>query len=164
MVYVYKDLTTNEEIGSDEFPVVPFFDGKVIGIRSARVPDEDAAEVDDCGNVGTNVPTVVNVIKAFNLLDMGFADQKAFMASWKVYISRITNHLKEAGDEAKLAAFKEGAMALTNLIKDNFKSFEFYSVCSEFDHPAVIPAYWQNDSDAGAIFLYIAEGIKQVKY
>ena len=117
------------------------------------------ADDEDDGGDG---PTVVNLVDAHGLSEMQLS-KKDLMGMIKAYLKRVAGHLKEQGNEDRVAGFKAGATEMVKFVVGKFDEMQVFSGKS-MDTEAGLCFAYTKDEETDPTFLFFLDGLKETKF
>ena len=107
-------------------------------------------------------PTVVNLVDAHGLNEMQLS-KKDLMAMIKAYLKRVAGHLKEQGNEDRVAGFKAGATEMVKFVVGKFDEMQVFSGKS-MDTEAGLCFAYTKDEETDPTFLFFLDGMREEKF
>ena len=163
---VFKDLISGDEFFSDSFPHQLIFDDAVIEAKAKYVTK--GAEV---VNIATDEEeeeqegeTVIDIQDKFGLNEIMGWSRAEFMQWAKAYLGKVVAKLNENGQAERVPVFKRGATQAIKLIASKWSEMQLF--CGEkMDYEgALCFAYQKEQEDEGPTFLFLKDGLKEMKY
>lgn len=164
---LYSDVTTNDEIFSDAFPVklvndiVYEIDCRMITVKEGDVDigaNPSAEEQDEALEAGAQ--QVNDVVYSFRLQSTSF-DKKSYLAHLKGYMKAVKAYLAENNPD-RVTAFEKGAQEQAKKIVANFKDYEFYTGESLNPDGLVLLLNYREDG-VTPFFTVWKDGVKEIK-
>jgi len=175
---VYKDVFTNDELISDSYvQLAPFGVEELLEVafevKSKKIPkgeenfgiahnlDEDAEGENPTAADGGTVETVIDVVDKFKYTETSFS-KTDFVNYLKAYSNRVKDHLTKNAPE-RVTKFQDGMKLLAPKMVGKVSDAEFFFAESMDGEAQLIFSYYHGE-EAAPRFVYIREGLKEVKY
>jgi hypothetical protein len=173
---VFQDVFTNDEMMSELFKFELAYNDVAMKVRASYKSKESIGNIDiGCGNAfgggdedggaGGEMPAekVLDVQYNFNLVETPYS-KADFMTYIKTFMKNLKTWLEANGKSDRVAEFQKGATEFVKFVVSKFDEFTFYSGSSENVDGGIALSYWENDSDAGPVFFFFRDALKEVKY
>jgi len=174
---VYQDLFTGDELISDSYAqLAPFGDEGLLDVafevKSKKIAkgeenfgiahnlDEDA-EGDAAEGGDTAVETVVDVVDKFKYSSTSYT-KADFLNYIKQYSVRVKEHLSKTHPD-RVSKFQDGMKALAPKLVAKISDADFYFAESMDGEAQLIYSYYNEEEEAPR-FIYIRDGLKEVRY
>jgi len=175
---VYQDVFTGDELISDSYmQLAPFGDESLLEVafevKSKKIAkgeenfgishnlDEDAEGEAAEGADGNAVETVVDVVDKFNYSSTSYS-KSDFLNYIKSYSVRVKEHLSKTNPD-RVSKFQEGMKALAPKLVGKISDADFY-FAESMDGEAQLMYSYYNDEEEAPRFIYIKDGLKEVRY
>jgi len=116
---VFKDLISGDEMFSDSYPHTLIYDEAIIEAKARytkKGSDFVAIASDDVNDDEGEGETVVDIVDAFSLSEIGSYTKKDFMTWAKNYLKATVAELTKKGKEDRVPGFKKGATEAVKFI------------------------------------------------
>jgi len=169
---IFKDIFTNDEIGSDSYPIQEL-DDVVIELQAKMITKSDSGDY----NIGANASaegggeedegydsssvTVNNVVDAHRLQPTQF-DKKSYMAYIKNYVQKLLKKLQAEKPE-RAPAFQKSVQAFVKKILDNFKDYDFYVGENGLDLDGMVILMFYKEDGVTPYFYFFKDGLIEEK-
>lgn len=163
---VFKDLISGDEMFSDSYPHTLINDEAIIEARARytkKGSDFVAIASDDVDEDDGDGETVVDIVDAFSLAEVGGWSKKDFMTWAKGYLKSTVEQLTKLGKEERIPGFKKGATEAVKFIAGKWDEMQVFSGQGANYDGALAFAYQKNQEDEGPTFLYFADGMEVIK-
>jgi len=175
---VYQDAFTQDELISDSYAqLAPFGDDSLLDVafevRSKKIPkgdenfgiahnlDEDAEGEAGEGGDGNPVETVIDVVDKFRYQSTSFG-KADFLAYIKAYSVRVKKHLADTNPD-RVSNFQDGMKVLAQKMVAIIGDADFYFAESMDADAQLVYSYYKDEEEAPR-FIYIKDGLKEVRY
>ena len=120
----------------------------------------DQEEEDD----GTGGQTVVDIQDKFEMNEVNNFTKAEFMTWARGYLGKVKAKLTELGKTERIPEFQKGATEFIKFVAGRFEEFQIFAGRKNDFEGAFCFSYQKEQSDEGPTFLFLADGLKQVKY
>ena len=151
---------------SDSYPHTLIYDEAIIEARARytkKGSDFVAIASDDVEEDDGEGETVVDIVDAFSLSEIGGYTKKDFMTWAKGYLKATVEQLTKQGKEDRIPVFKKSATEAVKFIAGKWDEMQVFSGQSCQYDGALAFAYQKNQEDEGPTFLYFADGMEVMK-
>ncbi|KAI0989177.1 hypothetical protein GJ496_010643 [Pomphorhynchus laevis] len=169
---VYKDIVSGDELFSDSYPselkdgmyyeVQGEFISSSLDIDDKLIGGNKSAEDPADEGLDSTTVTGINVVLAQNLQETSYT--KAQYKVWlKNYCKKLEEHLLKKNPE-RVSEFKKSMQTLAVRILKDFDDFQFYTGESMDPDGMVILTYYSKEDQTNPRFMFIKDGVEEVKY
>eukprot|EP00697_Spironema_sp_BW2_P003514 gnl/Spiro4/14667_TR7903_c0_g1_i1.p1 gnl/Spiro4/14667_TR7903_c0_g1~~gnl/Spiro4/14667_TR7903_c0_g1_i1.p1 ORF type:complete len:175 (+),score=15.33 gnl/Spiro4/14667_TR7903_c0_g1_i1:73-597(+) len=171
---IYRDVFTNEEIGSDSYPlevlddVVIKIEGKLITRTESEVdiganptsgnPDSEEAPSE---TYDANSVSEINVVGAARLSPTSF-DKKSYMSYIRNYMKKLSERLKE-NNPSRVDVFQKNIQPFVKKVLEKFDDYSFYISETDYDMAGQVVLMAYGEDGTTPYFYYFKDGLDEEK-